>query len=375
MLSILIYPASFVVVLTVIVFVHEWGHYIIARLNGVRVETFSIGFGRELFGWNDSHGTRWKIAVMPLGGYVKFFGDANAGSLPGEGLAEFSLAERAVSFHHKPLWRRAAVVFAGPAANFIFAVLVFAVMFATVGQQYALPVVGSVVPGSAAAAAGLEPGDRILSIDGRSVERFQELQRIIALSADTPLSVSVLRKGATTVVTVTPRRVEQPDGLGGQTKVGQIGIQNAGVVEYVRRDPASALWYGTQETYDVVRTTMTYLFRFASGRESGDALSGPVGIAKIAGDVAQFGLLALVQLMAVLSVSIGLVNLFPIPMLDGGHLLFYAVEAIRGRPLGEKAQEYGFRFGLAIVLTIFVVATWHDLVKFGVGPFLARLFS
>jgi regulator of sigma E protease len=370
-----VHGVSFVVVLTVIVFVHEWGHYIIARLNGVRVETFSIGFGRELFGWNDRYGTRWKVSMIPLGGYVKFFGDANAVSMPGEALPNLSPAERAVSFHHKPVWRRAAVVFAGPAANFIFAALVFAVLFATIGQPFTPPIVGGVLPNTPAAVAGFQAGDRIVSVDGHSIERFQDLQMFIAFRADTALAVGVERDGAPLTLVVTPRRVERADGVGGSAKVGQIGIQSTSKFEFVRRPPLGALWYGVRQCSDIVRTTMTYLFGIAEGRESGDSLSGPLGIANITSEVARVGLADLVQLMAMLSVSIGLVNLFPIPVLDGGHLLFYAVEAIRGRPLGEKAQEYSFRLGLVFVLTVFVFATWHDLIKFGIGPFLSGLFS
>jgi regulator of sigma E protease len=370
-----VHGVSFVVVLTVIVFVHEWGHYIIARLNGVRVETFSIGFGRELFGWNDRYGTRWKVSMIPLGGYVKFFGDANAVSMPGEALPDLAPAERAVSFHHKPVWRRAAVVFAGPAANFIFAALVFAVLFATIGQPFTPPIVGGVLPNTPAAVAGFQAGDRIVSVEGHSIERFQDLQMFIAFRADTALAVGIERAGAPLTLVVTPRRVERADGVGGSAKVGQIGIQSTSKFEFVRRPPLGALWYGVRQCSDIVQTTMTYLFGIAEGRESGDSLSGPLGIANITSEVARVGLADLVQLMAMLSVSIGLVNLFPIPVLDGGHLLFYAVEAIRGRPLGEKAQEYSFRLGLVFVLTVFVFATWHDLIKFGIGPFLSGLFS
>ena len=370
-----VHGVSFVVVLTIIIFVHEWGHYIIARINGVRVETFSIGFGRELVGWNDRHGTRWKIAMIPLGGYVKFFGDANAVSMPGDALPDLTPAERSVSFHHKPVWRRAAVVFAGPAANFIFAALVFATLFATIGQPFTPPIVGDVLPNTPAAAAGFRAGDRIVSVDGHSIERFQDLQIFIAFRADTALTVGIERNGAAMDLVVTPRRVERTEGVGGPAKVGQIGIQSTNRFEFVRRAPLSALWYGARQCSDIVQTTMTYLFGVAEGRESGDSLSGPLGIARITGEVAHVGLADLVQLMAMLSVSIGLVNLFPIPVLDGGHLLFYAVEAIRGRPLGEKAQEYSFRLGLVVVLTVFVFATWHDLIKFGIGPFLSGLFS
>ncbi|HYM31941.1 MAG TPA: RIP metalloprotease RseP [Candidatus Cybelea sp.] len=370
----LIYMASFLVVLTAIVFVHEWGHFIVARLNGVRVEVFSIGFGRELYGWDDRHGTRWKIGMLPFGGYVKFFGDANAASMPGKA-PDLTPAERAVAFHYKSVARRAAVVFAGPAANFIFAVLVYAALFSTVGQPFTPPVIGEVAPGSVAAAAGLKAGDRILAIDGHAIERFQELRSRVVLSADTPISITFRRDGREQTIEVTPRRVEQADGVGGKAKVGQIGIKAVQELDFVRHDPISAVYYGVRETEDVVRTTMTYLGRFIEGQESGDSIGGMLSIAKMSGDVAQVSLAALVSLIATFSISIGLINLFPIPVLDGGHLLFYAVEAVRGRPLGERAQEYGFRLGLVLVLTIFVFATWQDLVRLRIVSYLAGLFS
>jgi len=373
--SFLIYAASFLAVLTAIIFVHEWGHYIVARLNGVRVEVFSIGFGPELTGWNDRHGTRWKISMVPLGGYVKFFGDAGAASAPGENLGSMTPAERAVSYHHKRLLSRAAVTFAGPAANFIFAAIVFAVLFATVGQPFTPALVGDVVPGSAAAEAGFQPGDRIVAIDGSSVERFEDIRARVALSANTGLSVTVVRGGAERQLTVTPRRVEVPDGFGGKQRIGQIGIKAPGAMEFVRHRPLVAVWYGIRETGAVASNSLVYLGRIFTGKESGRELGGPLRIAQISGEVAQVSLIGLVQLVATLSVSIGLINLFPIPMLDGGHLLFYAVEAVRGRPLGARAQDLGFRVGLLVVLSIFVFATWNDLVHLGLVPFITGLFS
>ena len=369
------WPLEVLAVFTVIVYVHELGHYWVARWCGVRIDTFSIGFGPELFGWYNRHGTRWKVSAIPLGGYVKFFGDSSAASTPDEaGLAEMSPADRAVAFHYQRLSVRTAVVFAGPAANFLFALVVFAGLFAVFGQPFTPAVVTEVVAGGAAAEAGIMPGDKILAVDGSPIDRFEELKNYVALRAETPIDVRIQRAEATVSARLTPRRVEVPDGFGGTLKVGQIGIKAAGLA-FVRRDPALALWYGAREIVSVIDNNMTYLGRVVSGRESGDQISGPAGIAKIIGDVAGISVWALVSLMATLSVGIGFVNLFPVPMLDGGHLLFYALEALRGRPLGERTQEYGFRIGLALVLSLFLFATWNDLQRLRVISFIAGLFS
>jgi regulator of sigma E protease len=369
------YIIPFVVVLTIIVFVHELGHYWVARRCGVRVEVFSIGFGPELFGWNDKHDTRWKISAVPLGGYVKFFGDADAASTTDNAaVSTMSAAERQVSFHHKTLGQRAAIVAAGPVANFIFAILIYAALFSMVGQPFTPPVVGDVVPGSAAEAAGLRPGDRILAADSTEIQRFEELRAYVALRAETSIAMRVLRDGGEIGLTVVPLRVDVPDGSGGTHRVGQIGIRTAGI-DFVRHDPGTALVQAVRETWQVVANTFTYLGRIIQGRESGDQLSGPLGIAKISGDVAKSSWLGLVSLMATLSVAIGLINLFPVPMLDGGHLLFYGYEAVRGRPLGERAQEYSFRVGFALVMSLFLFATWNDLNRLPIFNFLTGLFS
>lgn len=369
------YVVPFVVVLTIIVFIHELGHYWVARRCGVRVEVFSIGFGPELFGWNDKHDTRWKISAIPLGGYVKFFGDADATSSADNGaVAAMTAAERKVSFHHQRLRNRMAIVAAGPVANFIFAIFIYAALFSLIGQPFTPPVVGDVVQGSAAEAAGLRPGDRILSADGTGIQRFEELRSYVALRAETPIALTVLRDGGEIALTVVPSRVDVADGMGGTQRVGQIGIRTTGI-DFVRHDPATAVVQAVRETWQVVANTFTYLGRIIEGRESGDQLSGPLGIAKISGDVAKNGWLGLVSLMATLSVAIGLINLFPVPMLDGGHLMFYGIEAVRGRPLGERAQEYGFRIGFALVMSLFLFATWNDLNRLPIFNFLTGLFS
>ncbi|MCW5752469.1 MAG: RIP metalloprotease, partial [Alphaproteobacteria bacterium] len=317
-----IYAVSFLVVLTGIVFVHEWGHYIIARLCGVRVEVFSIGFGRELYGWDDRHGTRWKISAIPLGGYVKFFGDASAASTPDrEGLDRLDVAERSVTFHDKTVGQRAAIVAAGPVANFIFAILVFALLFAFNGQPYTAPVVGEVLEDTPAAAAGFRAGDRIVAIDGRRIERFEEIRSSVALATGNSLAFTVERDGASQVLEVVPRRVEMDDGFGGKARIGQIGIRSASRLEFRELGPFEAVMAGVRETGAVISGTLTYLGRFVVGRESGQDLGGPLRIAKMSGDIAQISLVALISLTATLSVSIGLINLFPIPLFDGGHLV------------------------------------------------------
>jgi regulator of sigma E protease len=368
--SVLVYPLAFLFVLTVVVFVHEYGHFIVGRLCGVGVKAFSIGFGRELFGWNDRHGTRWKISAVPLGGYVKFVGDMNGASVPDEAaLARMDPEERRLSFHHQPLAKRAAIVAAGPIANFLLAILVFAAVTFVAGRQILVPRVDVVQPGSAAETAGFMPGDLVLAIDGREIVSFADMQRLISTSAGDTLSFSVERDGGQLTLQATPqvREVEMP-GFGKQ-KIGLLGLQgsrNPADVKFVRYGLIDSVAAGFQETWNVIERTFNYLARMISGRESPQQLSGPIGILKVSGDVASAGGLAsLTGLIAILSVSIGLLNLFPIPLLDGGHLMFYAFEAVLGRPLSDRAQEIGFRIGLAIVVMLMLFATWNDIVNLG----------
>ncbi len=353
---------GFVVVLTVLVFVHEFGHYFIARRNGVKVEIFSIGFGPELFGWWDRAGTRWKFSTIPLGGYVKMFGDSDASSgLPIAGLDLLSAADRDVSFQCKRLDQRAAIVAGGPLANFIFAIVVLALLFMTYGQPFTPAEVGQVTPGSAAEAGGMDPGDTIVSIDQRSIERFEDVQQVVRLNPDVPMTIVVRRAGGLVTLKVTPSRVEETDRMG-RHQIGQLGIRGGGT-KYVRRNPASAVTRAVGETWNLSATTLEALGQMVIGTRSADELGGPLRIAQLSGEVIQLGVGPLLWLMAVLSVNLGLINLFPVPVLDGGHLLFYAAEAIRGKPLGQRAQEYGFRLGLALVLTLMVFATWNDLAN------------
>jgi regulator of sigma E protease len=368
--SVLVYPLAFLFVLTIVVFVHEYGHFIVGRLCGVGVKAFSIGFGRELYGWNDRHGTRWKISAVPLGGYVKFVGDMNGASVPDEAvLARMNPEERRISFHHQPLAKRAAIVAAGPIANFLLAILVFAGLTYFAGRQVLVPRVDVVQPGSAAETAGFRPGDLVLGIDGREIGSFADMQRIISTSAGDTLSFTVERDGGRVSLQATPtvREVDMP-GFGKQ-KIGLLGLQgsrNPADVKFVRYGLVDSIGAGFQETWNVIERTFNYLARMLSGRESPQQLSGPIGILKVSGDVASAGGLAsLTGLIAILSVSIGLLNLFPIPLLDGGHLMFYAFEAVLGRPLSDRAQEIGFRIGLAIVVMLMLFATWNDIVNLG----------
>ena len=373
-LSALQYVVPFLVVLTVLVFVHEMGHFWIARWNGVRVEVFSIGFGPEIVGWTDRHQTRWKISALPLGGYVRMFGDANAMSEPDEAVQAMTPEERAVSFHHKRVGQRAAVVAAGPVANFLLAIFAFACLFTIVGQPFTSPVIGEVDPRSAAARAGFEPGDRIMSINGTRIERFQQVIQIVEVGLGEPLTVEVAREGKTTTLHAVPDVIERRDNFGHRYQIGRLGLRAKGV-EYVRYDPLSSLWRATEETGSLTMTTLKAIGQMVAGTRSTDELQGPIGIGKMAGDVAEGGIVPLVWFLAVLSLNLGLINILPIPMLDGGHLLFYALEAIRRRPLAPRVQDYGFRIGLTLVFLLMVFATWNDLVHLKVIQFVTGLIS
>ena len=362
MVTFLSYAVPFLIVLTVLVFVHELGHYLVARRNGVRVEVFSIGFGPELFGFSDRSGTRWKFSAIPFGGYVKMFGDAGAASTPSEALKTMTPEERAVAFQHKRLGQRAAIVAAGPVANYIFAILLLLVLFASSGEPYTAPIVGGVEPGTAAEEAGLQAGDRILEVDGSHIERFEDITRIIQLRPGQTMAVVVERAGAPVTLSATPRLSVQTDNLGNEHRVGLLGIKS-GPREYRQLDPASAGWRAVVETASLTGSMLEAIGQMVLGVRDAEEIGGPIAIAKMSGDVARLGIDQLLWFMAVLSINLGMINLFPVPMLDGGHLLFYGIEAVRGRPLGERAQEWGFRIGLALVLTLMLFATWNDLTK------------
>ncbi|MEO5374061.1 MAG: RIP metalloprotease RseP [Alphaproteobacteria bacterium] len=369
------YVLPFLVILSVVVFVHEFGHFLVARWNGVRVEVFSIGFGTELFGRTDRNGTRWKVCLIPLGGYVKMFGDADATSATQEP-REMTPEELAVSFHGKRVWQRMAIVAAGPLTNFAFAVLVFALMFMTVGQPTTPPVVGEVIPDSAAAAAGFQVGDRVVSIDGAGIERFTDIQRIVQLSNGRTLTVVVSRGEAPVTIAVAPRISETTDNFGNSRRIPLLGLSVSRVEQaMVRHGPLSAVVESVRQTYTVVEATLVAVGQMIAGTRGTDELGGPLRIAQFSGQAAQTGWINFVMFIAILSVNLGLINLFPIPMLDGGHLLFYSVEAARGRPLTERTQEYGLRIGLVLVFALMVFATWNDLIQLKVWDFLVGLVS
>ncbi len=453
------YILSFLVILTILVFVHEFGHYYVARRNGVKVETFSIGFGPELFGWHDQRGTRWRFALIPLGGYVKMFGESEKIAVADGGERPLTRQEREVSFHHKKVGQRAAIVFAGPFVNYVFAVVVLTGLFIVAGQSYTPAIVGQLAPDGPAVKAGLQTGDRILSVNGRTVERFEEVVQAAALRPGETLEIVIDRAGAERTLAVVASVRALKEKRGNEYIVGDLGIApyvpaTVGIVvsdgaaeaaglkpgdvllrvkgervetfNDIRRivaahpnvplevdlrrgdqmmslsitpraqivqnetigvigispqagfrrkyDPGAALIQAVRETYDLTLATFTAVGQMIAGTRSTKDISGPLRIAELSGDLARTGLYTFVWFMGVLSLHLALINLMPVPMLDGGHLFFYGIEAALGRPLGRKAQEYGFRIGLALVLTLMVFATWNDLVHFKVVEYIKNLF-
>lgn len=360
------YVVPFLAVLTVIVFVHEMGHYLVARWNGVAIHTFSIGFGRELIGWNDKHGTRWRISAVPLGGYVRFVGDMNAASLPDPAAAEKvdpTLAPHL--FVNKNVWQRIAVVAAGPIANVLLTFLILYALLLGYGRYTVPPVIGEVLPGSVAEAAGLEPGDTIQSVDGYAVRGFEDFQRYVATAPERQVTLSLARDGATETLILVPEAVETEDRFGNTQRIGRIGVSRdiaeADVTLY-RPGPVEAVGMTFEEIRFIVERTAAFLGDFFVGRGDVEQLGGPVKVAKVSGEVATLGVIALINLTALLSLNIGIFNLLPIPMLDGGHLVYYLLEAVRGRPLSMKVQEIGFRFGFALVLALMVFTLFNDTI-------------
>ncbi|WP_133950038.1 MULTISPECIES: RIP metalloprotease RseP [unclassified Roseibium] len=359
------YMVPFLFVLTIVVFFHELGHFAVARWCNVKVDAFSVGFGRELFGWYDKHGTRWKVSLIPLGGYVKFAGDENAASVPDrEYIASMSEEERRTAFIAKPVWQRAAIVAAGPIANFILAVIIFAGIFMAYGKPQLLPVVSTVIEGSAAETAGIQTGDRILSINDKPLSYFEDLKWTVRHNPDQPLVLGIERDGAELTATVVPVYVTDVNQFGVEYREPRIGVaiasdENTRILKQL--GVGGALWEGVLRTYKIIYDTVNFIGEIFAGEQSAKQLGGPIQIAQVSGTVAQFGLIELISLAGFLSVSIGFINLLPIPILDGGHLVFYAAEAIRGKPLNEKVQEVGFRIGLGLVLMLMVFATWNDI--------------
>ncbi len=360
---------AFALVFTLVVFFHELGHFLVARTFGTRIETFSIGFGKEVFGWTDRKGTRWKIAWLPLGGYVKFLGDEDVTSTTPdmEKINKLAQDQRAGVLLFKPLYQRALVAFAGPAANFVLAFVLYTLLFGGFGAKTLGTYIGSVQANSPAAVAGLRPGDKIVSVDGKSVTMFSQLPDVIGRSKSETLSITIERSGRPLTLEVKPRQIDTTDLYGTPLKIKGIGVgygdefpQNT---VYIPVSLLQAPLYAGLQCVGIVELTFTMLGRIVSRHADASQLGGPIGMAQMAQSAASHGLYDLISLIAFISVSIGLINLFPIPLLDGGHLLYYGCEAVLGRPLNERAQDIGFRVGLALVLGLMIFTTWNDLVR------------
>ena len=364
---------AFVCALGPLVFIHEMGHYLVARWFGVGAETFSIGFGREITGWTDKRGTRWKVGWLPLGGYVKFIGDEHEASAPGD-LSRLTPEERERSFHHKPVWQRFLIVLAGPVSNFLLAIAIFMVFFASFGAPSSPPVVGEVQAGSSAATAQIKPGDRILSIAGRETPTFEELRSYVVLRPGETVSIRVQREDQVSDVRVTLGTDIEKDRFGQSYRRGLLGVTSAGVV-FEPVPPLRLLPEATTYVVKLTRTMLDALWQIVTGRRSVKELGGPLKIAQVAGQQASLGLVAFVSLVALLSINLGFINLLPVPMLDGGHLLFYGIEAVRRRPVSPQAQDWAFRGGLAFILALLLLTTVNDLGSFGLWERLGRLIG
>lgn len=387
------YGGPFILVLAVLVFIHEWGHYIIARICGVKIEKFSIGFGPEIWGRNDKHGTRWKICAIPLGGYVQMFGDSDPSSAaPAEGVTEgeqvrsFTDEEKKVAFFTQPLYKRAAIVFAGPAINYIFAIIVLSALFMFQGQPYMPPVAAKVVEPSAAFDAGIRPDDKIVSVNGERISRFQDLRPITDMNIEKPMQVVIVHslggkdkgwdEANPVTLTITPRRVVKEDRFGFRHEVGLMGIVSPeSAFEMQKHGFFSAIGASIGETLRITTMTLKGLGQMIIGTRSTDELGGVLRIGAYAGDFASQGIIAFITFAALLSINLGLINLLPIPLLDGGHLAMYAMEKLRGKPLSTQVQEYALRVGLVFLLGIMFLATWNDLVQLKVVDYVVKLIS
>lgn len=365
---------AFLLVLGPLVFVHEYGHYIVGRWCGVKADTFSIGFGRKIIGWTDKRGTEWKIGWMPLGGYVQFAGDRDAVSQPDANWQKLPDAERSHSFPAQPVWKRALIVVAGPVTNFLFAILIFAGFFMAYGTPQTPAVIGGIEPKSAAAEADLRVGDRIAAINDRSMDVFEDIPMAIAFDLGKPADLQIDRNGERFTLQLRPRIVSEKDRFGNKSERAVIGI-SAGQPVYTAVDPLTAIGAGAARTWDIVRLTGNVLGQFATGQRSVKDMGGPIRIAKQSGEVATLGILALISFIAFISINLGFINLLPLPMLDGGHLLFYGYEAVRRRPAPPQAQEWAFRLGFAAIVTLMLVVTFNDLGSIGVWDGIARLIG
>lgn len=365
---------SFLIVIGPLVFVHELGHYFVGRWFGVKAEAFSIGFGREITGWTDRRGTRWKIGWLPLGGYVKFLGDMGPASQPSKEWLALPASERAQSFQAKPVWQRFLIVAAGPVTNFLFAIIVFSTFFAIFGQQRTPPVVAGIVAASPAEKAGLQPGDKILSIAGKKIDRFEDIARVVSLRPLESLPIQMEREGQRIELDIVPAALLERDRFGNEYRKGLLGIYpGESVIAPV--PVGAALGASVRHTADIVVVTVEGLGQIITGRRSVKELGGPLKIAQYSGQQASLGWLALLEFMAVISINLGFINLLPIPLLDGGHLFFYMIEGVRRKPLGPEAQEWAFRTGLAALLALMVFVTLNDLASFGLWSKLGGLIG
>ena len=365
--------ATFAVVIGVLVFVHEMGHFLVARLLGIKAEAFSIGFGREVAGWTDARGTRWRIGLLPLGGYVRFAGDADAASRPAD-LPAASPEERAVMFQFRPLWQRALVIVSGPLTNFLFALVIFTGFFVIYGESVTPPVIARVVAGTPAARAGLFAGDRVLRLDGETVDTFEDLVTIVTGNSGRSLTVDVERGGAVRRIVVRPLLTDRVDEFGGHYRVAQLGVV-AGRRAVEHRSLPAAMVSAAREVAALIGSIWSGLTQVVGGHRAASELGGPIKIAQISGQAAALGPTSLIQFIAFVSINLGFINLLPVPMLDGGHLFLYAVEAVRRRPLAPRVQEWAFMSGFAALMTLMIFLTWNDLGNVGAWQRLSGLFG
>ena len=374
------YILPFIVLIVIVVFIHEYGHYYFAKRFGVGVTDFSIGFGKEMFGWNDKSGTRWKVCVIPLGGYVKFFGDRNVYSQADNDkiIKEYSKEDQDKLFVLKPLYQRALIVFGGPLANFLLAILIFFSVYTFAGKDFTPAVINEVQKDSPAMVAGLKDNDIVVSIDGNEVKSIMEVSKYIMMSTDEFINFTVNRYDQDLTFRVKPNIVEGEDNLGNKISKRMVGIKLGAYnneVNHVKLGPAKALFYAVNEVYYVSTSSLKYIGSMITGNGDTSQLGGPIRIAKISGQVAEFGILPFISLMAYISISLGLINLFPIPMLDGGHLMFYGIEKVLGRPLSQKTQEGFFRIGLFLLLSLMFFTTFNDLKDVGLFEFFNNYIS
>lgn len=365
--TVMLSVVAFLIVLTIVVFVHEFGHFIVARWCGVTVKTFSIGFGKEIWGFTDKKGTRWRFAWIPLGGYVKFLDDENAASQPSpDKLQNLTPEERDGAFQNKALWKRAAVVSAGPMANFLLAIAIYTAVNFAIGVRTITPRIGEVMEGMPAASAGLKPGDVFVSIDGWDIGGFEDVQRIVSINGGRELTIGVDRDGQRLDFKITPKIEDQKDPFGGTFRRGLIGVKPAGGAEALitkQVGALEALRLGVRETYTNIAQTLQGIGDIIARRQAADQMGGPILMAEVTAKVAELGIAPMLLWIAFISANIGFLNLLPIPVLDGGHLMFYAIEAVRRKPLSQRMQEIGFQIGIALVLMLMVYVNLNDLLR------------